>query len=163
MTTSPSDSHSTGRANFRNARLLIIEDNPDHVLIITSALRQCLPEVKPIFVTTEKEALSYLSRCQQEEWDMPKLILLDLYFPDRQNGWRVLEAVKALPSTQGKVPVVLLSNSSSRSDISEAYDRGCSSYLVKPSNLADWIDYFQMIRSYWWETVTLPKTKISFC
>ena len=160
MTTS-SNRDSTSRGNFKNARLLIIEDNPDHAVFIHNAVRQCLPEVKLVLVTTEEEALAYLSHCQLEEWDVPKLILLDLYLPERQNAWRLLERIKTMPAALSKIPVVLLSYSTSRSDITEAYERGCSSYLVKPDKYDDWLTYFRTLRTYWWETVTLPNVGIS--
>lgn len=140
--------------------MLIIEDNPDHGLVITKAVRQCLPEVKLIMITTEEEALVCLDQYEAEEWELPRLILLDLYLPDRVNGWRVLERIKSGSPALTKIPVVLLSHSTSRCDIAGAYDRGCSSYLVKPSGFDQWIAYFQTLRMYWWETVTLPKAGI---
>lgn len=149
------------RDNFKNAKLLIIEDNPDHGVVIKSAVRRSLPEVKYVLATTESEALTYLNECSQEEWELPKLILLDLYLPNRQNGWRLLEQIKSMSSAMSKIPVVLLSNSNERSDIAEAYRRGCSSYLVKPSQFSDWLSYFQTLRSYWWETATLPQASVS--
>lgn len=147
--------------NFKNARLLVIEDNPDHVAIINRAIEQCLPEVKLVLATTEEEALNYLNHCQQEEWDIPKLILLDLYLPNRETGWRLLATIKAMAGALSKVPIVLLSSSDSRHDIAEAYDRGCSSYLVKPGGFDSWLDHFKTLRTYWWETVTLPKPGVS--
>lgn len=152
---------SPGNTNFKNARLLIIEDNPDHGVLILNAVRQCLPELKVILTSTEDEATAYLDQCRLEEWELPRLILMDLYMPDRQTGWRLLEYVKTTSIALSKIPVVLLSNSSDRSDIAEAYDRGCSSYLVKPTRLEEWLAYFQTLREYWWETVTLPKNEIS--
>jgi CheY-like chemotaxis protein len=149
------------RDNFRNANLLIIEDNPDHGKLMKDSIGQCLPEVNTALVSSEAEALVFLNQCRTEEWNYPKLILLDLYLPERQNGWRLLEKIKAMPAAMGKIPVVLLSQSSNQQDILEAYQRGCSSYLVKPRLAADWLRYFQSLRTYWWETVTLPKIEIS--
>lgn len=151
----------SGPGNFKNARLLIIEDNPDHGVIITNAVRHCLPEIKFVLAATEEEAMAYLTECQQAEWTMPKLILMDLYMPERQNGWRLLERIKGMSAAMGKVPVVLLSHSSSRSDITEAYERGCASYLVKPIGFDEWLEYFRTLRTYWWETVTLPNAGVS--
>jgi CheY-like chemotaxis protein len=152
---------STTRQNFKNAKLLIVEDNLDHRIIIKKAVEQCLPEIKPILVPNKEEALDYLTQCLREEWESPKLIILDLYMPTREDGWELLDQIRALPATLSKIPIVLLSYSSDRVDIAEAYKRGCSSYLVKPSGFNDWIDYFQTLRMYWWETVTLPKIDIS--
>ena len=151
----------TARDNFKNANLLIIDDNPDHGILMKDSIHQCLPEVKTALVSSEAEALFFLNQCRTEEWNYPKLILLDLYLPERQDGWRLLEQIKAMPAAMGKIPVVLLSQSSSQADVAEAYQRGCSSYLVKPRLAADWLNYFQILRTYWWETVTLPKIEIS--
>jgi len=153
--------NSTKRDNFQNARLLIIEDNQDHGTVINEAIRQCLPEVKPVLVTNEVQALTFLNQSKLEEWEFPKLILLDLYVPERQNGWNLLEQIRALPNTLSKTPIVLLSSSDCPGDIAEAYRRGCSSYLVKPTQFVDWVAYFKALRLYWWETVALPKAGIS--
>ena len=151
----------TVRDNFRNARLLIIEDNADHSFIMQDALRRSMPEVKTTLVASEEEALAYLDQCRNDDWEVPKLVLLDLYVPDRQSGWRLLEHIRSLPIAEGKIPVVLFSHSNHRDDIDEAYQRGCSSYLVKPTLASEWQHYFDLLRSYWWETVTLPKNGLS--
>ncbi len=151
----------TVRNNFKNARLLIVEDNADHRFVIQHALRQSMPEVKAILVATEAEALAYLTGCGTNDWEIPKMILLDLYLPDRQTGWRVLASIRALPAIVGRIPVVLFSHSNHHDDITEAYQRGCASYLVKPTLTSDWQRYFDLLRSYWWETVTLPVNRFS--
>ena len=120
-------------------------------------MRRSIPEVKTILVTNEDEALSYLNQCGVEGWEIPKLVLLDLYLPDSESGWRVLAGIRDLPAPMGKIPVVLFSHSSNRDDIAESYQRGCSSYVAKPTLSAEWQHYFQLFRSYWWETVSLPK------
>lgn len=147
--------------NFKNAKLLIIDDNADHGVVITNAARHCLPEIKPIILSCEEDALAYLNQCCMEEWELPKLILLDLYLPNRENGWHLLEQIKFGTAALSKIPVVILSGSNDPADITEAYNRGCSSYLVKPDRFDEWISYFQVLRSYWWETVTLPKVNVS--
>jgi CheY-like chemotaxis protein len=142
----------------RESKLLIIDDNPDQGILIEYAVRQSMPNITPVVIASEQEAMAYLDECSSDTSKVPTLILLDLYLPDRQTGWRVLEHIQQLSATLGNIPVVLISYSTSRSDINEAYDRGCSSYLSKPETTDDWLTYFQAVRTYWWETVTLPKT-----
>lgn len=144
--------------NFRQARVLVIESDPGQLTIIDNCLKECLPEVEPIKATTESEALTYLKSCRFEEWRLPKMILLDVFIPSRDDGWRILQRIKELPAPANQIPIVVLSHSAHSEDISEAYDRGSSSYLVKPSNDDEWLTYFQMVRRYWWETVSLPPT-----
>ena len=141
--------------------MLIIDDNPDHVFLMEHAVRQSMPNVTPVVVANEQEVMAYLNECSTDTSKIPTLILLDLYFPDRQTGWRMLEHIQRLSGTLGNIPVVLLSYSTARTDINEAYDRGCSSYLCKPETSDDWLNYFRAVRTYWWETVTLPKIDAS--
>ncbi|MBO0949732.1 response regulator [Fibrella forsythiae] len=144
--------------NFRQARILLIESDPDQLSIIAHCLKECLPEVELIKATNEREAITYLKDCKLEEWKLPKMILLDASIPNRENGLRILQHIKELPAPANQIPVVVLSHSAHSDDISEAYDRGSSSYLVKPTSDDEWISYFQMLRRYWWETVSLPPT-----
>lgn len=148
--------------NFRNSKLLVIEDNPDHRLFIESAMKACLSEVSAIHMATEQQTIAYMNSCLYQEWELPTLILLDLYLPNRENGWRILEHIRQMPAPINQIPIVMLSNSNQRDDIAEAYQKGISSYLVKPTHEEEWVNYFQKLRSYWWETVTLPKMKFSF-
>ena len=156
-----SSNNSTVRDNFKNAKLLIIEDNADHCTIINRIIQSALPEVKAVILSTEEDALDYLNQCGVNENELPKLILLDLYLPDRQSGWRLLERIKTMRVAKGQIPVVILSSSGDQADVTEAYQRGCSSYVVKPSLATEWQTYFECLRMYWWETVTLPKVGLS--
>ena len=157
----PSKNQDTIKANFKRAKLLLIEDNSDHWALIKRALHQCLPEVTPIRMDTPEQALALLNDWSTQEWELPKLILQDLYLPDRADGWSLLSQIKALPAPCNQIPVVILSSSDNRVDIEEAYQRGSSSYLVKPSTYEDWVTYFQQLREYWWETVTLPPVQFA--
>ena len=157
----PYKTHQTVRANFKRARVLVIEDNADHWLFIKRAMQECLSEVTPVWVATADEALKLLNEYSIQEWEIPKLILLDLYLPNRVDGWELLQQIKALPSPCNQIPVIMLSSSSDSTDIAGSYQHGSSSYLVKPLTFDNWITYFQELRTYWWETVTLPPIQFS--
>lgn len=156
-----SDTHSLIKANFRLAKVLVVEDNDDHWLLISQAMQQSLPEVTPIRVATPEQALSLLNEWRYQEWEVPKLILLDLYLPDRADGWALLEQIKRMPSPLDQIRIVMLSSSEMAADILKAYQLGISSYTVKPMNFPDWLTFFQELRAYWWETVSLPPTHYS--
>ena len=151
----------TIKTNFNRAKLLIVEDNLDHWMIIKKAMDQCLSEVTPVLATTAQQALTMLEEWHCQEWDVPKLILLDLYLPDRTDGWALLRQIKRLPSPCNQIPVIILSASSDSTDISDSYQFGSSSYVIKPKDFSDWLIYFRELRTYWWETVTLPPTQFS--
>ena len=82
--------------------------------------------------------------------------MLDIYLPGREDGWQLLPSLKMPGSTLRLIPVTLLSHSEMPEDIQIGYDLGANSYLVKPTDYAQWLDYFQILRQYWWNTVSLP-------
>lgn len=145
----------------KSTRLLVIEANPDHGATIRSATKQCLPDVTLTLAQTEAEAVAFLDHCRYAESEIPTLILMNLYLPGRETGWYILDKIKTMSAVLGKVPVVLLGDSTSRNDIREAYQRGCSSYLVKPDTDEGWTAYFQTLRAYWWDTATVPKASVN--
>ncbi|GAB3332078.1 response regulator [Larkinella ripae] len=146
----------TSPNRLKNARILLIEDNSDHLLLIKNAIQQSFTGVETVTATSEQEAIHYLDECIQTGLRLPQFILLDLYLPERENGWQVLKMIKSKNSEIGQIPVVVFSSSEFPEDITESYDRGVTSYVVKPTDFNEWVGYFQTLKDYWWETVTLP-------
>ena len=140
------------------SRVLIVGHDPDNLALIEHYLVNAIPEIEPIKAITEEQVLTYLNACRVDEWRLPRMILLDLLFPLRADGWRMLRRIKELPAPANQVPVVILSNAGDPEDIGKAYDQGGSSYLIKPANESEWPAFFLLLRKYWWETVFLPHT-----
>ena len=88
----------------------------------------------------------------------PKLILLDLYLPNRADGIRALARVKAYfrEANRSVVPVIVFSYSEDIDDVRACYDGGANAYIVKSPDYREWLAYFEQLRTYWLETVTLP-------
>ena len=144
------------RAARKKARILVVEDNPDQWQLIERALTLCLSEVEPVWVANPEKALDFLEDCVVVGGRLPVFILLDLYLPKREDGWNLLELLRARPAPIGYLPIVVLSSSNLAEDITESYDRGITSYVVKPTNFDQWIEYFQALKEYWLDTVALP-------
>ncbi len=142
------------RRKVNRLPILVIEENADQWLLIRSALSQCFPEVEPVWLNNAGQALTYLKNCLLDETKLPKLILLGLYEPSREEGWALLKSIKAHESYQ-KLPLVILSDSEDRQDVTRAYALGVASYIVKPVTYTKWLACFHSFRRYWWETVTL--------
>ncbi|GAB3548947.1 response regulator [Spirosoma fluminis] len=149
----------TSQRNFNHASILVIDDNSDQWHLIEKALEQFLPEVQVIWFSTAEEAWHYLNDCTLQGNDLPKLILLDLYLPNRQDGWELLKELKDPASSFKQVPVIVLSYSNDPQDITKSYYHGSTSYLTKPDTSQAWIDFGKNLRTYWWETVTLPSDR----
>lgn len=135
--------------------ILVIEDNPDHWLIIRSALAQCFPEVDPIWMNHAAQVQTYLETCILTDAGLPKLMLLDLYLPRKEDGFSLLEFIKTHPVYR-QVPIVMLSSSSDNRDIEKLYTYSVASYIVKPLTYHQWLKCFTTFRRYWLDIVTLP-------
>jgi CheY-like chemotaxis protein len=112
-------------------RICLIDDDPDHVLIITRAIRELGEDATVHAASDGDEALAWL----READPLPDLILLDINMPGL-SGFDVLETVKADDRLK-TVPVVMLTSSDASSDVARAYELGASGYISKPSYFHD--------------------------
>jgi two-component system cell cycle response regulator DivK len=104
------------------ATILIIEDDPNSVNILTRVLERSGHEV---LVATE--GLSGVKAISQQRVD---LVLLDMGLPDL-GGHTVAALIKRIP---GEVPVVAVSASTEPATERRALNYGCIGYITKPIN-----------------------------
>ena len=109
----------------------LIEDDPDHALIIGRAIREVGPQAEVRTAEDGEGALAQLRAAAT----VPDLILLDINMPGL-SGFEALTQVRADPRL-AQVPVVMLTSSDLVTDIARAYELGASGYISKPSYLAD--------------------------
>jgi len=148
--------------NSKNTKLLIVEDNDDQWQIIQLAMRQDLGQVTIERASSVQQALSLLNEWENNEWEMPKLILSDLYMPDNVDGWQLVRQIKAMATPIRRIPIVMLTSSDSATDIEQAYSLGIAAYMVKPVNFEGWLTCFREVRTYWLETTTLLPLSYEF-
>ena len=74
-------------------RIFLVEDNPDHVFIALTVVRQVLgDDIELVHASNADEALLMIA--QFTEQDRPDLFLVDLRLPDN-GGFSVLQAARA--------------------------------------------------------------------
>lgn len=149
--------------NFQGARLLVVEDNDDLWLLTRIALRKELPELQIDRVATSQQALTYVTNSIKQHLPLPKLILQDLYLPDREDGLTLLKAMREQLALGAwpQLPIVVTSSSFDIADIQACYRNGASSYIIKPVNPLGQSAIYQALRRFWWETSVLPLTEPS--
>ena len=84
----------------------------------------------------------------------PKAILLDLNMP-KKDGKESLKELKA-DSRFNKIPVVIFSTSNNPQDISQCYELGASSYIIKPSSYSELVTVMEIFKNYWFSAVKTP-------
>lgn len=132
--------------------ILLADDDADDRLLVQEALTDAdFPYDKLSFVENGEELMDYLhGRGRYEDSSrspLPDLILLDLNMP-KKDGREALKEIKSNPDLR-QIPVVVLTTSTSPSDIRESYDIGANTYISKPVTFEGLVDAMQTIKTYW--------------
>jgi two-component system, chemotaxis family, response regulator Rcp1 len=139
----------------RVARILLVEDNEADIRLTREALREQGDLIRLSTVSDGEQAMAYLRR-EEGFADVPRpdLVLLDLNLP-RKNGLEVLRELRQDPDL-ACVPVIMLTTSSARQDVLDAYAAGANCFVVKPLELDEFMDLIGAIRTFWLEIAHLP-------
>ena len=136
-------------------KILLVEDNPAEARLVQEALKEGRVAAKLFWAKDGLEALDFLyQRGQYANALRPDLILLDLNLP-RLNGKEVLQQVKQDPALLN-IPIVMLSTSSARQDVQDAYAAHANSFMTKPADFDKFMEMVKLIDAYWLGGVALP-------
>lgn len=131
--------------------LLLVEDNPDDVLLTERAFRKQNILNKMTVVTDGQQALDYLfgggTFAGRDTREMPALILLDLKLP-KVDGIEVLRQIRTNEFTK-LIPVVILTSSKEEQDIIRSYSLGANSYVRKPVDFIQFTEAVRQLGMYW--------------
>lgn len=141
--------------NVDDVNILLVEDNPADVRLITEALREKRIQNRLTVTEDGSEALSYLKReGRYEDAPRPHLILLDLDLP-KKNGHEVLKEIKTDENLR-RIPVIILTTSTNEQDIQKSYDLHANCYINKPIDFNRWVRVVEGIEKFWLSIVIMP-------
>jgi two-component system response regulator len=137
---------------MRSLRVLLVEDDEDHVFLVRRALR----DLAQVAVTVEvagngEQALEALGRARFDPGSLPHLVLLDLRIP-RVDGLEVLRRIRADVALQ-TLPVVVLTSSERDDDREGALRLGATWFVCKPIEGARFRAEVQQLGDRWARTV----------
>ncbi len=133
---------------MRTLRVLLVEDDEDHVFLIRRALADLAGVAVAVEVAADGEqALERLARARFEAGGLPQLVLLDLKMP-RMGGLEVLGHLRADDSTRD-LPVVVLTSSEHREDREEALRLGATWFVCKPTDGRRLRSEVQQLADHW--------------
>jgi len=142
--------------NPEKIKVLVVEDNPNDVTIIKRAMRKSEVKCELSFARDGEEALNFLYRQGEfEDAPRPDLILLDLRLP-KIDGLEVLAKIKD-DNRLRRIPMIVLTISTSQEDMVKAYDSGAASYMTKPVDSKDFERLIQTVQDYWRVARTPPE------
>lgn len=137
----------------RSPKVLLIEDNDGDVRLTLEAFQE-VGSAADVHVERDGEgALAYLEDGRSAS-SLPDLILLDLNLPGLR-GTEILQQIKDDP-VLGRIPVVILTSSTLRSDMELSYDHHVNCYITKPNDLDAYMRIVQTIDEFWLRVARLP-------
>lgn len=125
---SPGRTNRAGDAAPPQPVVLIVDDNPDILLLLETNLRRAGFGI--VKASDGEIALREIDR------EPPDVVLLDLMMPVL-DGWGVMERLAKSPSAP---PVIVISAATSQSNVDRAYAMGAVGYITKPFILTEMIE-----------------------
>ncbi len=127
----------------RAMRVLLVEDTPADAHLIVAALEADAVPVQVEHVLDGETALEALRSGQPR----PDLVLLDLGLPGL-SGHEVLAELKQDPGLR-RIPVVVLTSSTTNDDVARSYDLHANSYVTKPTDPDELAEVVHAIEAFW--------------
>jgi CheY-like chemotaxis protein len=139
-------------------KILLVEDNYDHAELVMRCFEEHRIANKFFHVDDGEKALNFLFNKEEyadkDTYPKPNIILLDLRLP-KVDGIEVLSRIKEVDSLK-TIPIVVLTSSSNKIDISKAYENYANSYLVKPLDFDKFTEMMNDLGFYWLGWNSLP-------
>lgn len=138
--------------------ILIVEDDAADRYLIQNAFEHIGVTDTVHTVADGHEAVDYLSGkgqfADRHKFRFPTLLLLDLKMPG-MNGLEFLSYVKHNPSLR-VIPTIVFTSSDHREDITNAYQLGANSYIVKGKTFENVCSQLKFIYGYWMRVEVPP-------
>lgn len=133
---------------MKPAHILLVEDNEGDIILTLDAFEESKIKTNISVVKNGQEAMDFLfRRGEYTNVEKPDLILLDINIPIF-NGHEVLKQIKS-DHVLKKIPVIMLTTSSSQKDVNQAYENHSNSYVKKPLDMDDFLEAILKIEEFW--------------
>jgi CheY-like chemotaxis protein len=129
--------------------VLVIDDNPADLRLTIQAIAEA---GIPCGITIATDGEAAIERLRSAS-DLPDLIVLDLNMP-RKNGLSVIRELKHAPRTR-RIPIAVVSSSSSSRDVESAYAAFANCYIVKPLTFDAYNRAIGSLSRFWFRVAQL--------
>lgn len=138
-------------------QILLVEDNEGDILLTLEAFKEMTVKNKVTVARDGAAAIQLLKR-EGEYADaiLPQLVLLDINMPGL-SGIEVLGFIKGDEHLR-KIPVVMLTTSSSAADIAACYEKSANCFITKPLEFGKFLAVVRSIETFWFTVAQLPES-----
>lgn len=135
----------------------MIEDNQGDIRLMKEAVAESFTDIVVDFIDDGEKAMTFFAGLSGEsDANHPHLIFMDLNLP-KISGLEILKFIKGREETK-HLPVIVFSSSESATDIVKSYKNLANCYVAKPKDYDSYLNVIKMIKSFWFDCVSLPKT-----
>jgi CheY-like chemotaxis protein len=131
--------------------IFVAEDDEDDQFLLQTAFESTGVVCDLVFFTNGEELINQLAIADHR----PTLVLLDLNMPI-MDGFQTLSHLRNQEAYR-TMPVLVLTTSSQREDVTRAYSLGANSFITKPHQYADLTRTVQQLQQFWLSTASIPK------
>ena len=140
---------------MRPIHILLVEDNEGDILLTREALSEANFNNEVTVIRDGDAAINFLQNALAKNLKkIPELIMLDINLP-KVDGKEVLNFIKSHIDLK-RIPVVMLTTSSSEVDIRDAYNNHANCYITKPVDFNNFFEIIKAIENFWMSIVKLP-------
>lgn len=131
---------------MRSWPIIVIEDDPDDLQILTDAFLECGIPNKLESFETGADAIEYLNNTTEQ----PLFILCDVNLP-KQDGIELKEEIESTPYLKSKnIPFIFYSTLVSQYGINQAHDKLIvQGYFQKNDTFEEFTNVIRAIYNYW--------------
>lgn len=126
-------------------KILLIQDNKPDIELIKKLFKRLQLTVNISVIQSGDQALDLITKCLLQP--VPHIILLDINLPGT-NGLQLLKLLKT-SQTYKFIPVIILTTSDRRSQITQAYYNYANTYLTKPIDISQFEQLLDLLHLYW--------------
>ena len=131
--------------NYNTNYWLLVEDDEDDQNIFKSAYKTAGIENELLIMNNGEEALEFIKQAKEA----PFVIISDINMP-KMNGLELLQEMKHDRMSQFKsIPYLIISSSTSETEIVSAYKFGAQGYFGKTMSMVDQVELILNIKKYW--------------
>lgn len=123
--------------------IVLADDDEDDALVFSETVREIDPAIRVEHVADGIKLMQFLQQYY------PDIVFIDLDMP-RKNGLECLREIRNHPVLT-KLPVIVFSSTTRPANIQTAYEIGADLYLIKTSQIKDYVSAIRAILQLNWQ------------
>jgi two-component system response regulator len=127
--------------------VLLVDDDLVQIDLARRAAAETCPGIDLTVVAGGDAVLDWLGPGDENQEHVPHIILIDLKLP-KLDGLAVLRTLRGHSSTCD-IPIVVFSAEYTQDDVLMSYKAGANSFMPRPSDLAQFAEFFRERLAYW--------------